>query len=94
MNNLGVSNNNENFVYCDRIKIKLLNNYGNLDYIGLIDLEIYDDINDEFLSIDENFSYIKINQKIRNDHEKQILNNFFNVLIIATSTLYVYIHKR
>ena len=91
MNNLEISNdNNKNYVDCDRIKIKLLNNYGNSDYIGLAGIEIYD-INDVLISNNENFSYIKINQNIRNDHEKQILNNLFNGINYSTHPKYMFL---
>ena len=68
---------NKNYVLCDRIKIKLMDNYGNKDYIGLSGIQIYDN-NNKLINIIQNKKDIKINEAIINLKEKKILYNLFN----------------
>ena len=68
---------NKNYVLCDKIKIKLLDNYGNKDYIGLSGIQIYDN-NNKLINIIQNKKDIKINEAIINLKEKKILYNLFN----------------
>ena len=70
-------NSNKNFVLCDRLKIKLLDNYGNKDYIGLSGIQFYDN-NNKLINIIQNKKEIKINEAIVNLKEKKILYNLFN----------------
>ena len=67
----------KNYVLCDRIKIKLLSNYGNKDYIGLSGIQFYDN-NDKLINIIQNKKDIKINEAVINLKEKKILYNLFN----------------
>ena len=67
----------KNYELCDKIKIKLLNNYGNRDYIGLSGIEFYDN-NNKLINILENKKNITINESIVNLREKKILYNLFN----------------
>ena len=71
------SENIKNYVICDRIKIKLINNYGNKDYIGLSGIQFYDN-NNKLINIIQNKKDIKINEEIMNLKEKKILYNLFN----------------
>ena len=68
---------NKNYVLCDRIKIKLIENYGNKDYIGLSGIQFYDN-NNKLINIIQNKKDIKINEAILNLKEKKILYNLFN----------------
>ena len=68
---------NIDYQLCDRIKIKLLLNYGNSKYIGLSGIEFYDQ-NDSLIDIETNNNYIKINEKILNNKQIKILYNLFN----------------
>ena len=68
---------NRNYELCDRIKIKLINNYGNRDYIGLSGIDFYDN-NNKLINILENKKNIRINENIVNPKEKRILYNLFN----------------
>ena len=68
---------NIDYQICDRIKIKLLNNYGNLKYIGLSGIEFYDE-NNYLIDINSNIINIKTNQKTINNKRKKLLNNLFN----------------
>ena len=68
---------NKNYVLCDRIKIKLIDNYGNKDYIGLSGIQFYDN-NNKLINIIQNKKDIKINETIINLKEKKILYNLFN----------------
>ena len=68
---------NIDYQICDRIKIKLLNNYGNLKYIGLSGIEFYDE-NNSLIDINSNIINIKTNQKTINNKRKKLLNNLFN----------------
>ena len=70
---------NIDYQLCDRIKIKLLLNYGNFKYIGLSGIEFYDQ-NDSLIDIESNNNYIKTNEKIYNNRQKKILYNLFNGL--------------
>ena len=72
-----LENLNKNYVLCDSIKIKLLDNYGNKDYIGLSGIQLYDN-NNKLINIVENKKDIKINEAIINLKEKKILYNLFN----------------
>ena len=67
----------KNYVLCDRLKIKLLDNYGNNDYIGLSGIQFYDN-NNQLINIIQNKKDIKINEAIINLKEKKILYNLFN----------------
>ena len=67
----------KNYVICDRIKIKLINNYGNKDYIGLSGIQFYDN-NNKLINIIQNKKDIKINEAVINLKEKKILYNLFN----------------
>ena len=67
----------KNYVLCDRINIKLLDNYGNKDYIGLSGIQFYDN-NNKLINIIQNKKDIKINESIINLKEKKILYNLFN----------------
>ena len=69
--------NNLDYQVCDKIKIQLISNYGNSKYIGLSGLEFYDDT-DNIIDINENNCYVKINQIIKNNKQKQIINILFN----------------
>ena len=62
---------------CDKVKIKLLTNYGNPSFIGLSGIEFYDE-NDEQINIKSLSSIVKINQIIKNNKQKKILYNLFN----------------
>ena len=75
--NESLENLNKNYVLCDRIKIKLLSNYGNKDYIGLSGIQFYDN-NDKLINIIQNKKDIKINEAVINLKEKKILYNLFN----------------
>ena len=68
---------NKNYVLCDRVKIKLINNYGNKDYIGLSGIQFFDN-NNELINIIKEKKDIKINEAIMNLKEKKILYNLFN----------------
>ena len=72
-----LDNLNKNYVLCDSLKIKLLDNYGNKDYIGLSGIQLYDN-NNKLINIVENKKDIKINETIINLKEKKILYNLFN----------------
>ena len=69
--------NKNNFELCDRIKIKLVKNYGNRDYIGLSGIELYDN-NNKLINIPDNKKKIRINENVINLREKKILYNLFN----------------
>ena len=62
---------------CDRIKIKLLENYGNSKYIGLSGIDLYDE-NDNIINIEENTTTININNIIENKEENKLISNLFN----------------
>ena len=66
-----------NYEVCDRIKIKLIKNFGNRDYIGLSGIELYDNYN-KLINILEKKKNIRINENIINLREKKILYNLFN----------------
>ena len=72
-----LGNSKKNYELCDKIKIKLLNNYGNRDYIGLSGIEFYDN-NNKLINVIENKKSITINENIVNLREKKILYNLFN----------------
>ena len=62
---------------CDKVKIKLLTNYGNPTFIGLSGIEFYNE-NDELIDVKSSSSIIKMNQVIKNNKQKKILYNLFN----------------
>ena len=70
-------NMNKNYVLCDRVKIKLLDNYGNKNYIGLSGIQFFDN-NNKLINIIQVKKDIKINEAIINLKEKRILYNLFN----------------
>ena len=69
--------NNVDYQVCDKLKIQLISNYGNAKYIGLSGLEFYDDT-DNIIDINENNCYVKINQIIKNNKQKQMINILFH----------------
>ena len=81
---------NKNYVLCDRIKIKLLNSYGNKDYIGLSGIQFYDN-NNKIINIIQNKKDIKINEAIINLKEKKILYNLFNNKNDSTNPKYMFL---
>ena len=76
-NNENLDNTNKTYELCDRIKIKLISNYGNRDFIGLSGIEFYDN-NNKLINIIEIKKTIRINENIVNLKEKKILYNLFN----------------
>ena len=67
---------NTDYQICDKIKIKLLSNYGHSKNIGLSGIEFYNEV-DNLIDIDTNVNLIKTNQKILKYRQKKILNNLF-----------------
>ena len=61
---------------CDKIKIKLLENYGHSQYIGLSGIEFYDEM-DCLIDMTVFFNFIRINQKMQKNKQKDYLNNLF-----------------
>ena len=83
-------NEKKKYLNFEKIKIKLIENYGNDTYIGLSGIEFYDE-NNKIINVVENSSYIKINQNIRNLHEKKILYNLFNNKNETTEPQYMFL---
>ena len=76
-NNIDKVIKSQNYELCDRIKIKLIANYGNRYYIGLSGIEFFDS-NNSMINIEENMKNIRINENIINNRQKKILHNLFN----------------
>ena len=83
-------NSSNNYELCDKIKIKLIENYGNRDYIGLSGIEFYDN-NNKLINILENKKNIRINESVVNAREKKILFNLFNNKNDTTDPQYMFL---
>ena len=83
-------NSKKNYELCDKIKIKLLNNYGNCYYIGLSGIEFYDN-NNKLINILESKKSLTINENIVNFREKKILYNLFNNKNNTTDPQYMFL---
>ena len=67
---------NTDYQICDKIKIKLMENYGHSQYIGLSGIEFYNEI-DCLIDMDVYFIFIRINQNMQKNKQKNYLNNLF-----------------
>ena len=67
---------NTDYQICDKIKIKLLENYGHSQYIGLSGIEFYNEM-DCLIDMAVYFNFIRINQKMQKNKQKNYLNNLF-----------------
>ena len=89
-NNINKEIKSQNYELCDRIKIKLISNYGNKYYIGLSGIELFDN-NNNMINIEENMKNIRINENIINNKEKKILHNLFNNKNDTTNPKYMFL---
>ena len=85
-----MENQNKNYELCDKIKIKLISNYGNKNYIGLSGIEFFDN-NNKMINIAENSKNIRINENIISLKEKKILYNLFNNKNDTTNPQYMFL---
>ena len=83
---------NVDYQICDKIKIKLLSNYGNSKYIGLSGIEFYNEI-DYLIDINLYINFIKTNQKVMNNKQKKLLYNLFNGKNDSIDPQYMFLTK-